>query len=101
MLSVSGARSVIDRPYPGRLTKVTLPPRRSTLARTTSNPTPRPEIVVTRSAVETPAVKISAAAADSSSSAARAGSISLDVIAFCTSAAVSIPRPSSTTSMLT
>jgi hypothetical protein len=42
-------------PPPAALRTSTVPPRRSTLARTTSIPTPRPDTAVTVAAVENPA----------------------------------------------
>ena len=58
--SVSGRRSVIVVPAPARLVHRRSTPRsRSTLRRTTSMPTPRPENSVTRSAVEKPGSRIS------------------------------------------
>ena len=47
MVSVSGTRSVMRVPAPGLLSTSTMPPMRSTLERTTSMPTPRPEMAVT------------------------------------------------------
>ncbi len=47
MVSVIGTRSVSRQPRPICVSISTVPPIRSTLARTTSMPTPRPEIAVT------------------------------------------------------
>ena len=47
MVRVSGTRMVSRTPCPGRLSMSTTPPIRSILARTTSMPTPRPEMAVT------------------------------------------------------
>ena len=60
MVRVSGTRSVMRVPSPSLLSTSTMPPIRSTLERTTSMPTPRPEIDVTSLAVDSPASKTSA-----------------------------------------
>ena len=60
IVSVSGTRRVMRVPSPGRLSTSTMPPIRSTFERTTSIPTPRPEMAVTSLAVETPGSKIKA-----------------------------------------
>ena len=101
MLNVNGALSVIVSPVPGRFARTTFPPKRSTLARTTSMPTPRPETLVTSFAVESPGSNISAVASATSSEAARAGSMILAATAFSIKRDVSTPRPSSEISMLT
>jgi hypothetical protein len=56
---VSGRRSVMVVPAPGRPSTPIEPRSRSTLRFTTSMPTPRPEYSVTRSAVEKPGSRIS------------------------------------------
>ena len=60
MVSVSGTRRVMRVPSPSLLSTSTMPPIRSTFERTTSMPTPRPEMAVTSLAVDRPASKISA-----------------------------------------
>ena len=54
MASVSGSRSAISVPWPGTLSMSTEPRSASMLRRTTSMPTPRPDRLVTVSAVEKP-----------------------------------------------
>ena len=56
--SVSGMRILMVVPQPTVLVRSTLPPMRSIEVRTTSIPTPRPETLVTCSAVEKPGRKI-------------------------------------------
>jgi hypothetical protein len=56
--SVSGRRTVKVDPSPSTVLTSTLPRRLWMLRRTTSMPTPRPEMLVTWSAVEKPASKI-------------------------------------------
>ena len=72
MVSVSGTRRVMRVPSPSLLSTSTMPPIRSTFERTTSMPTPRPEIEVTSLAVERPASKISASCSRGVSCAASA-----------------------------
>ena len=60
MVRVSGTRRVMRVPSPSLLSTSTMPPIRSMFERTTSIPTPRPEIEVTSLAVDRPASKISA-----------------------------------------
>jgi hypothetical protein len=55
MLSVSGTQIRKRVPSPGSDSISSVPPNFSMLARTTSMPTPRPEIDVTLSAVDSPA----------------------------------------------
>src|SRR6185437_5987824 len=55
--SVSGILMVNLTPAPATERRSTVPPICSILLRTTSMPTPRPEILVTRSAVEKPGAK--------------------------------------------
>ena len=57
IVSVSGTRRVMRVPSPGRLSTSTMPPIRSTFERTTSIPTPRPEMDVTSLAVERPGLE--------------------------------------------
>ena len=57
MVRVSGTRSVMRVPSPGVLSTSTIPPIRSTFERTTSMPTPRPEIEVTFFAVDKPGLE--------------------------------------------
>ena len=59
--SVSGKRMVKHAPVPADDATLTSPPAASMLARTTSSPTPRPEMDVTDAAVEKPGSKISRA----------------------------------------
>ena len=60
MAKVSGKRTVTVVPWPGRLSMATLPRSAVMLRFTTSMPTPRPDRLVTVSAVEKPGSKISA-----------------------------------------
>ncbi len=99
MARVSGIFTVKQEPAPGVLASSIVPPMRSMLARTTSMPTPRPEIEVTASAVEKPARKMKAriwasVIADSSASVARPWASAL-----ARTRATSMPRPSSLISM--
>ena len=57
MVSVSGTRRVMRVPSPGLLSTSTMPPIRSMLERTTSMPTPRPEMAVTSLAVDRPGLE--------------------------------------------
>ena len=57
MVRVSGTRRVMRVPAPGVLSTSTMPPIRSTLERTTSMPTPRPEMAVTACAVDRPGLE--------------------------------------------
>ena len=59
MASVSGSRTVTVVPSPGRLAMSTLPRSAVMLRLTTSMPTPRPDRLVTCSAVEKPGSKMS------------------------------------------
>ena len=95
MVSVSGTRRVMRVPSPSLLSTSTMPPMRSMFERTTSMPTPRPEIAVTCLAVDRPASKISASCSRGLSCAASALSRMPAAMAFSTSFLPSMPRPSS------
>ena len=58
MASVRGILITNVEPAPALDRRSMLPPMRSMLVRTTSMPTPRPETVVTFSAVENPGLKM-------------------------------------------
>ena len=58
MLRVSGICRLNSVPWPGALVTLMLPPTFSRFWRTTSSPTPRPETLLTTSAVEKPGSKI-------------------------------------------
>ncbi len=60
MADASGSVMVKQQPWPKALANVIVPPTRSMLDRTTSIPTPRPETIVTVSAVEKPGRKMNA-----------------------------------------
>ena len=72
MASVSGSRSVTVDPKPGWLAISMLPRKASTLRRTTSMPTPRPETSETACAVEKPGSRTKAKISDSLSRASAA-----------------------------
>ncbi len=93
--SVSGSRIETVVPSPGALSTAMVPRRSSTLRRTTSIPTPRPERSVTSGAVENPGWKISALR---SASRRRLVSIPRSAAAWRMPARSS-PAPSSATSM--
>jgi hypothetical protein len=95
--SVSGRRMVKVDPAPSTVATSTLPRRPWMLRRTTSMPTPRPERLVTCSAVEKPASKIRLLISWSESVAA--ASISPLSIAFWRILSFGRPPPSSMTSM--
>ena len=76
----------------GRLSMSTVPPIFSTLVRTTSMPTPRPEKCVTRSAVENPAGRSRLTSSRSASRAACSGVISLFWTALSRTRRGSMPR---------
>jgi hypothetical protein len=99
MVRVSGTRMTRRTPCPQRESMSTTPPIRSILARTTSMPTPRPEMAVTWPAVESPGEKMSAHLSPWESRSARSGAIMPAAIALRTSASASMPRPSSITSI--
>ena len=96
MVRVSGTRRVMRVPSPGLLSTSTMPPIRSTLERTTSMPTPRPEIAVTSLGGRQARPRRSAPAARAATGSAAAALSSMPAaIAFSTSFLPSMPRPSS------
>ena len=78
-----------------------LPPIRSMLVRTTSIPTPRPDTVVTSSAVEKPGAKSRSTTSRSDIRVACSGVMEASSTAFALTASRSIPAPSSDTSIVT
>ena len=101
MASVSGIFILMVVPRSRRLSMSTVPPIFSTLVRTTSMPTPRPEKCVTRSAVENPGRKTRLTSSRSPSRSACSGVMSLAWMAFSRTRCGSIPLPSSVISMMT
>ena len=93
--TVTGSVSVNVVPTPTRLSTSTVPWRRSTLSRTTSRPTPRPERSVTTSLVDRPGWKIRAMASRGLIAAASAELMAPRVTAAAFTAAGSTPAPSS------
>src|SRR5262245_45575709 len=71
--AVIGTTSCVSVPRPRSVANSTAPPSDSSVALTASIPTPRPEISVTVSAVESPGRKASAASCSGERSAARSG----------------------------
>ena len=98
--SVSGILIVKQEPWPCVLARSMVPPMRSILLRTTSMPTPRPEIAVTASAVEKPArnMKLRTCASVIAASSVSVASPLLSTLARI--ATTSSPRPSSATSIM-
>ena len=101
MASVSGILMVKVVPAPGTDFSSTVPPICSILVRTTSMPTPRPEMLVTFAAVEKPGAKMKLQICGLGIFAASSASVAKP----CSSAlalmrAVSRPRPSSAISMM-
>jgi hypothetical protein len=87
-------------PTPGMDFRSTVPPICSMLARTTSMPTPRPEILVILAAVEKPGIKIRLPISLSDFAAASASLASPCSTALARIRAISRPRPSSAISMM-
>ena len=83
IVRVRGTRKVMRVPSPSLLSTSTIPPIRSMFERTTSIPTPRPEIEVTSLAVDKPASKIKASCSRWSSLAASSFSMNASVERFC------------------
>src|SRR5207247_1442509 len=71
--AVIGTTSVVVVPRPGSVVISTAPPSDSSVARTASMPTPRPEISDTSAAVESPGSNTSAAICSAERSTARSG----------------------------
>ena len=95
IVSVSGTRRITRRPRPGWFSRSIEPPIRSIFDRTTSMPTPRPEMALTWSAVESPGAKMSSSRARSLRPVTSDGLRMRAASARATSFSVSIPRPSS------
>ena len=95
MASVSGILRVKLTPSPATDLTSMVPPIWSILLRTTSMPTPRPEMLVTSAAVEKPGTKMNLWICVSESLAASASETSPCAIALALMRAVLSPRPSS------
>ncbi len=100
MARVTGRRTVTVVPRPGVVRISTLPPSVRTRVYTASTPTPRPEMSVTRSAVENPG-RATRRISSSSLTSRAASSTSPMARAFSSTRARSIPRPSSLTRITT
>jgi len=87
-------------PVPGAEFRSTVPPICSILLRTTSMPTPRPEMLVTCAAVEKPAEKMRLRTSASDLAAISASLANPLSMALARIRARSRPRPSSTISMM-
>ncbi len=101
MARVRGSRSRVLVPRPTSLSMSMLPPRFSMFVRTTSMPTPRPEMSLTFSAVEKPGAKTSRVASRSSKRAACSAVMTPFSTAFARIRWGSMPRPSSRISRFT
>ena len=98
-MTVRGSLMVIRVPAPSSLCTSISPLSRPTLARTTSMPTPRPDVVVTSGAVLKPGRKTRLSASRASRAWASAGDSKPSRAARSRRRAGSMPRPSSVTSM--
>ena len=97
----SGAVRAMLTPRPGRLSSAIEPPIASTLVRTMSRPTPRPEIVLTLPAVVKLGRNTNCSAEGSSSAPMRSCVPMPSATARSRTFAASMPRPSSRTVMVT
>ena len=101
MANVSGSRTINLEPSPRTVFTSTSPPRDSTLDLTTSRPTPRPEISVIFLAMEKLGINRRSIISFCVMLSALSWLITPRLIAFCLTASVSIPLPSSPTSIMT